>query len=288
MNPYAIYIQGTCMTIENNPLKQYFRRPAVYIKLPSGGAGYPAGVIEMTETGELPVYPMTAIDEITARTPDALFNGLATVELIKSCVPNIKDPWSINSIDLDAILIAVKSATGGNDLEIETTCPKCEEESKYGVNLVGLLTSLKTGDYESELSLNELSIKFRPLTYKEMNQANLGQFELQRAFVAINNLESEEDKIVKTKEALIAITDITMKVLSRTIEHIKTPVSFVRENEYILDFLRNCDKNAYAKIRDYNGELKSASEVKPLKIKCVSCGNEYSQAFSLNSTDFFD
>ena len=68
--------------MSDNPLKQYFRRPAVYLKLPSGGLGYPEGTIDMPDTGELPVYPMTAIDEITSRTPDALFNGTAVVEVI--------------------------------------------------------------------------------------------------------------------------------------------------------------------------------------------------------------
>lgn len=59
----------------NNPLQQYFRRPAIYIKLPSDGRYYSDGILSMPENHELPVYPMTAIDEITAKTPDALFNG---------------------------------------------------------------------------------------------------------------------------------------------------------------------------------------------------------------------
>ena len=182
------------MAIENNPLKQYFRRPAIYLKLPSGGKSYAPGVVNITETGELPVYPMTAIDEITAKTPDALFNGTAVAEIIKSCVPDILDPWSINSVDLDAVLIAVKSATGGNELEVSSTCPKCNEEATYGVSLVGLLTTLKSGDYEKELPINDLTFKFRPLTFKEMNQASLGQFELQRVFAAIEGLVSMEEK----------------------------------------------------------------------------------------------
>jgi len=94
------------MALDNNPLKQYFRRPAVYVKLPSGGKYYPQGVIDMPTNGEIPIFPMTAIDEITTKTPDALYNGTAMAELMKSCVPNIKDPWAINSMDLDAILIA--------------------------------------------------------------------------------------------------------------------------------------------------------------------------------------
>ena len=38
---------------EINPLRQFFRRPAVHIRLPSGGEGYPAGAIDMPPTGEL-------------------------------------------------------------------------------------------------------------------------------------------------------------------------------------------------------------------------------------------
>lgn len=276
------------MALENNPLKQYFRRPAIYLKLPSGGKNYLPSVLNMPETGELPVYPMTAIDEITTKTPDALFNGTAVVEIIKSCVPNILDPWQLTNVDLDAVLIAVKSATGGNDLEVLSVCPKCEEESKYGVNLVGLLSTLKSGDYDTELVINELTFKFKPLVFKEMNQASLAQFDLQRVFAQIDNLTDFDQKAAKTKEALKQITDVTMEVLSKTIDYIKTPTAFVNQNEFILDFLRNCDKNVYVQLREHNAMLKQQTEVRPLKVVCISCKNEYEQQFTLNTSDFFD
>jgi hypothetical protein len=85
--------------MENNPLKQYFRRPAIYIRLPSDGQYYDDTVVNFPPNRELPIYPMTVIDEVTVRTPDALFNGVAVVELIKSCVPNVLDPWKINSVE---------------------------------------------------------------------------------------------------------------------------------------------------------------------------------------------
>jgi len=276
------------MAIENNPLKQYFRRPASYLRLPSGGKGYAPGVVNIPDSGELPVYPMTAIDEITTKTPDALFNGTAVVEVIKSCVPGITDPWSINSVDLDAVLIAVKASTGGNELEVNSVCPKCNEDAKYGVNLASLLTTLKSGDYDKELTINDLVFKFRPLSFKEMNKASLSQFELQRMFTIIDSLDTIEEKNQKSKEALAAITETTMQVLSSTIEYIKTPTAFVDNNEFILDFLRNCDKNVYTQIRDYNGTLKQQSEVKPMKVKCIHCSHEYEQQFTLNTSDFFE
>ena len=275
------------MSLENNPLKQYFRRPSIYLKLPSGGKMYSTSVLDMPDNGELPVYPMTAIDEISSKTPDALYNGTAMADIIKSCIPAIKDPWAINSIDLDAILVAIKSSSGGNDLTLTSECPSCKEVAEYSVNLAGILSQLKSGDYEKELSFNELSIKFRPLTYKEMNEASLAQFEAQRIFVALDAEENAEVKQKKMQDALKYLTDITMNILSQTIMYIKTPVAFVEENTFILDFLQNCDKNAFVTIRDYNAALKAQNEVKPLKIKCVDCSHEYEQQFTLNTSDFF-
>lgn len=275
------------MTLAHNPLKQYFRRPSIYIKLPSGGKYYEPGVINQTETGELPVYPMTAIDDITSKTPDALFNGSAVVELIKSCIPDIKEPWKINSVDMDAILIAIRSASNGNDMEIETECPACNEEAKYNVNLVGILSSLKSGNYDNELNVNDLLIKFKPLTYKEMNQINLSQFELQKMFSNIDSIQDVNERANKTKEALTIITEVTMKVLANTIDYIKTPTAIVDNQEFILDFLSNCDKNAYTLIKDYHEKIKQEAELKPLKVKCIHCQHEYEKSFTLNVSDFF-
>ena len=275
------------MTVEHNPLKQYFRRPAIYLKLPSSGTYYDPNVIELPESGELPVYPMTAIDEITSKTPDALYNGTAMSEIIRSCIPGIKQPWNINSIDFDAVLIAIKSASGGDDLEITSTCPKCEDNGSYGISLVGLLSQLKAGSYDTPMQINDLEIKFRPLTYKEMNEASLGQFEAQRIFVSVESEENTEVKTKKIQDALKLVTDVTMKILSQTIVYIKTASAFVDQNEYILDFLRNCDRNTYVAIRDYNTALKEQTEIKPLKIKCVACGHNYEQPFTLNTADFF-
>lgn len=275
--------------MDNNPLRQYFRRPSVYMKLPSGGLGYPEGAIDETETGELPVYPMTAIDEITARTPDALFNGTAVVELIRSCIPNIKDPWAVSNVDLDAILVAIKAASSPNgEMDIESACPKCEEVSGYKINLAGLLTGLSSPDFKTPLDLGDLSISFRPLSFREVNEASVQQFELQRIF---NQLESAEDDDKKAKimqEGLQKITSLTMELLSKSIVEINTPTMPVTETAYILDFLQHCDRNLYIQIREYSAKIRQDSELKPMQITCVACGNKYDQTITLNPTDFFD
>jgi len=273
--------------MDNNPLKQYFRRPAVYFRLPSEGKGYMLGVIDLPENGELPVYPMTALDEITVRTPDALFNGSAVTELIKSCVPAIKNPWRLNSNDLDAVLIAIRAASGQDTLEISTVCPKCDTPSTYALALNAVLAQLKQGDYDTELLVNDLKIKFRPLSYKEMNEASIEQFKIQKTYGNLEQITDVDEKNKKTQEAIRAITEVTMKIISDTIEYIETPSGRVEEKQFIDDFLRNCDGSVYVAIRDHNAKLKNSTELKPLDVKCGNCSHQYEQPYTLNASDFF-
>jgi len=271
----------------NNPLKQYFRRPGVYLTLPSKGKFYDEGVIDMPENGELPVYPMTAIDEITSRTPDALVNGVAVVELIKSCIPNIKDPWLINSIDLDAILIAIKSASGDGSMEVESDCPNCQTVTKYDIELMNILAGFSEPNYSAPFTVNELKIYFRPLSYREIQAVAEKQFNLQRQYANLQNIEDTEERVRQTNVAVQTITQLTMGIIAETVEYIETPTARVDEREYILDFISNCDKKTFEAIKDHQASLKGSSEIKPLDINCPECQHSYNQSITLNPSDFF-
>ena len=100
-----------------NPLAKHFRQPVLYIKLPSNGRWWPEGSVDIPVTGEIPVYSMTAKDEITMKTPDALMNGSSTVHVIESCCPSIHNAWKMPAIDLDSILIAIRIASYGKEME---------------------------------------------------------------------------------------------------------------------------------------------------------------------------
>lgn len=275
--------------MSNNPLSQYFRRPAVYVKLPSGGEGYKEGSLDLPENKELPVYPMTAIDEITSRTPDALYNGAAVINIVQSCIPNIKDPWEISALDMDSILLSIRAASGNGILEIETVCPKCQNSATYGIEIPRMLASLKAGEYNKELSLSDLSIKFRPIKFKQMNEAGVAQFELTKSFSSLTQAQNDEEKLRISQAALQKITELTMEIVAKGIEYIQTPDIKVTEYNHILDFLKNCDRNTYIKIRDYSTALKEQSEIQPVNITCesVNCSHQYKQPIQLNPSDFF-
>lgn len=272
----------------NNPLKQYFRQPAIYVSLPSQGKFYPEGALNLPENGELPIYPMTAVDEITYRTPDALFNGQATVNVIESCVPNIKNGWAVPATDIDTLLIAIRIASYGHSMEFTTVCPKCQNTTDQTLDLRIALDNIRTPDYTHSVNFNDMEIFLRPMTYRNLNDNNRLQYENQRLLQNLPSAEvAEEEKMSALTSALRKITDITINALSLSIVAIKTPGALVTEPEFINEWLHNCDKKVFSQIRDRIIELKGMSEMQPLKLTCTECQNEYEQLVTLDMTSFF-
>jgi hypothetical protein len=272
-----------------NPLSQYFRQPSIYIKLPSQGNYYPTGAIEMPQNGELPVLPMTAIDEITYRTPDALFSGQAVINVIQSCIPAIKDAWSIPSIDIDTILVAIRIASYGHEMTFATVCPHCQNDDEYAVDLRTVLEQMKTPDYSDPVKQGDIEIYFRPMTYKNLSDNNKIQFDEQRIFQSLPDDKAVDNvQLSAMSAALQRMTEMTVSALSQSILTIKTPSAMVTEQEYISEFMKNCDSGLFNRIQTYVVEHKSEAEMKPITIKCNKCQTDYLQSITLDMSNFFE
>ena len=142
-----------------NPLARHFRQPVLYIKLPSQGHFWPDGSLDQSVTGEIPILAMTTKDEIVLRTPDALLNGQGVIDVIQSCCPTIKDAWNMPSIDVDSLIIAIRMASYGNQMDFGATCPHCNTTSDYAVDLSVVLASMETPNYNKPVEINKLKIK---------------------------------------------------------------------------------------------------------------------------------
>ena len=253
---------------ETNPLQKYFRQPKVYITLPSKGEYYPAGAIEMPENGELPVFAMTAKDELTMKTPDALLNGQATVSVIQSCVPNIKDAWKMPSIDLDALLIAIRIATYGETMEIEVKVPNTGEEKKFDVDLRQLLNKLVSVEYENRLQIDNMEITLRPLTYQEFTEASLKTFEEQRIFALVNDdTIKEEEKLARFNESFLKLTNLTVDTMSKSISKISVGDTEVTNKTHIDEFMKNADKSFFTYIVEHLDLQKEKFALEPLQVQ---------------------
>jgi hypothetical protein len=275
--------------MDSNPLQKFFRQPAIYVRLPNLGQNWKPGSIQYPASGELPVLPMTAIDEISYRTPDALFNGEAVTGVIQSCIPAVQDAWATPGTDLDVLLVAIRIASYGHSMDIGTTCPSCSEENEFALDLRSIIDNLKAGDFDKPLTQGDLTFYFRPLNYREMTNNSLQQFEQQKTMQMLNQDTgiAESDKITRMNQMMKSLVEVTVKAISQSITEIRTPGAIVTEQKYIEEFVTNCDRTIFNNIRDYVIKLRESSELRPLDITCPSCSHQYQQIFTMDMANFF-
>jgi hypothetical protein len=277
-------------SINNNPLSSHFRQPAIYLKLPSGGKFYPRDTLDMSLTGEIPIFPMTIKDEILLKTPDALMNGEGMRDMIASCCPNIKDPWSIPLIDLDTILIAIRLASYGSGMDMTSDCPHCKSGNEHTVDLRVVLDNLSPIKKYNETShVNGLLFKLKPQTYRDLNKVGLISFEQEKLISVISNSElSEEDKKEKFNEAFTNLTNLNISTLVSCIESITTEDGIVvSEAVLIQDFLVNTDRKTYESVKTLIQDTVGANTLDPVDLVCNECAQPYKVKMEFNQTRFF-
>lgn len=273
---------------KKNPLANWYRQPKIYVKLPSKGKFYKTGALDVSANDEYPVYAMTAKDELMFKTPDALLSGQSTVEVIKSCIPAIQDPWSMPSIDLDFCLIAIRVATYGESMEVGTNCPHCQASNSYDINLLEWMQLFNNFNFTDIVDIEPLLIHIRPYTYKEITKTSIKTLEQQRLFAVINDEQiSDEEKLDRFGKSFVKITELTVDIIADCITQIETPNGISSDKAQIKDFINNCSKDVFDKIQKHITHLKEQIELKAKDVKCGECEKEFSLPVSMDQSNFF-
>jgi hypothetical protein len=252
--------------IQPNPLVSFMRQPKIYIKLPSGGEFWPQNSLALPESGELPVYSMTAKDELMLKIPDAVMNGQAVVDVIQHCIPSIKNAWHIPSIDLDIILIAIRIATYGESMKM----PISEDfDLEYHVDLRQIMDTLMgqiTWDPVVPIT-DDLTIFVKPLSYKQISESAVKTFETQKILQLANNESlNEEDKIKAFKESFNKLTEVTIGIIEKSIYQIDSSQGSTANQSHISEFISNADKDVFNKVQQHLEKLKDINAIKPFVI----------------------
>ncbi len=207
------------------PLENYFRQPQLAMKLPSGGRYWLTGSLADSVTDEHSVYAMTARDEIVMKQPDSLMNGQATVDVIKSCVPSIINPWHMPSIDLDAVLVSIRIATYGSNMDMMVTVPKSKETITVQVDLNQTMEKLSQVHINDNITMsNGIIVKIKPLNYQQMSKLQVKSYEEQRMIKTMNDANlTEEQKLIKYQEIFSKLTNYNIETLVDSIESVTTP-----------------------------------------------------------------
>ena len=257
------------MTENTNPLGKYYRQPQIYITLPSRGKYYTQDVFTPTETGEIPVLPMTAKDELSFKTPDSMMSGQSTVDVIQSCVPNFKNAWKMVNFDTDAVLLAIRIATYGETMDVNYKVPVTNEDMTHTVNLPAMLEDLaKVNIVDEATTKTGFTVKLAPLDYQSLSQIQTAQFEQQKIYATVSNSAlSEKEKSTQFVKSFKVLNNINFSMLVDSITSITTPDgNTVVDKAQIKDFCDNCDAKVINEIQDALAEIRSQAQIKPIKL----------------------
>jgi len=273
----------------SNPLVKHFRQPAIHMKLPSGGKFWPEGTIDLPITGELPVYPLTARDEVTLRTPDALMNGSGVVDVIHSCCPNIKDAWKMPSIDIDAVLIAIRIASYGNQMDVDTACPYCKSENTHGIDLQTTLSNITAPNYAQKLELTGLKIKLKPQHYFGFNKQNIIDYQQQRLIKALEGPDIDpEVRANEINDSMSKLVDVALDTITNSTDYIEMDDgTIVNNSEHIREFYKEAASSVVKLIQKQLAQFNTDGGLKPQNAPCNNCGKEYPITLTFDYASFF-
>lgn len=283
------------MANTNNPLSAYFRAPKMYTKIPSGGKFYTDDVMTVPDTGEFAIYPMTTKDELALKNPDALLNGEAVSSLIKSCVPEIKQPKKLMSADVDALLIAIRGASGGDEVEVAATCDKCETVTDLVISVESALLTMEDLNESYDLTLaNGLKIVALPFSYASSIKAGIASFQSSRSMQSIAELKDDMERLKAFNESFVQLADLNFELIIDSI-HAIMYVDESGEEQSVVDkasireFLENCDKETGKQVEEFVNKINKTGVKQEVQVTCSNeeCENEFIAPINFDPVNFF-
>lgn len=281
--------------MSNNPLHHYYRAPKLYTQIPSDGSNrvYGDGVITMPESGELPVYAMTAKDEMMMKNPDALLNGEAVSSVISSCIPGVQNPRQLITPDVDTLLIAIQGATYGDMVKVETECPECSNVAQGVASIDYALQTMRKLPQDLALKLdNGLTINLRPITYETTVKAGLTSFQSTRSLQGIAQIEDELEQIRAFNNSYRQMAALNFEILVDSVRSIQGVDDqgepfVVQDRPSILSFMENCENSVGRAISEFVEHMSGSGANKTTGIQCDNCEHQFETTVSFDPVNFF-
>lgn len=280
--------------MQQNALSKFYRSPKLFIELPSGHERYTIDQVEFNESHEVGVFSMTLNDELLLKNPDALLNGEAVASVISNCVPAVKKPRELFAADIDALMVAIRIASFGKELDLSVVCPQeeCKKKNDVSLNLEAVLHTAKKLPEVSVVNLeNGLTVFLHPKTFRLAMEEFKNEFESKKFIKSVtrDSSTSEDEKVSKLSKAFEKIARSQADILVRSIAKIVKEDEGIDVSEYetIRGFVENTETANITKIANELDKLNKPAVNNLFKVKCQHCSHEWEENYDFNLTDFF-
>jgi hypothetical protein len=291
---YENEIGEILMAKNSNPLQGYLRSPKLYVLLPSGGKF--SNIESISDISqELPIYPLTSMDETLLRNPDALLNGESMAKVITSCT-GIQNAYELTANDVDVILLAIRYATYGNDLEISTPCTECNATVEKTVEIEPILETIEVLEDSYMVTLdNNLRCYLKPYTLRDSQKAALSAFRETSELNTLINAEADEmAKLTTFNKSFQAMADLNIEILSNAVVKVIIPAIEdteqveVTNKNHIEEWVRGISKQHADVIIDELNVINELGVQREVEATCEACTNTFKTKIEFNPSNFFD
>lgn len=277
--------------MSDNPLKSYVRAPKLQVMLPSRGKWGDAETASKI-TGEIPVYPMTSKDEVMIKNPDALLNGESVASVLKSCT-GIENVYDLTNNDVEFLLVAIRYATSGNEMEIDAVCPNDQHVNRVAVNLESILDSVVEMDktYQAKLE-NGLKVNLRPMSFKNAQRLSLNAFQEATTLQTINDAKlPQTERIAVFNKSFEAIADLAVETMIDAIISVVVPEgdeeNIVTDKKFIGEWVKGMSSTEAKKIQEKLDEINKQGFDHSYNVVCEECSTKFSTSIEFNVSNFF-
>lgn len=275
-----------------NPLKQFYRVAKLSVRLPSRGMHY-RDEVEFNSEHEVEILPMTAADEIMLKNADALLSGQAIIDLIKSCVPQVKKPQKLLSCDIETILVGVRAASYSDDLLIKINCPACNHENSYALDFETVLNQSEElqDEYLARLP-NDVCVYVKPGTFDAIMKRQkilLDNRKIQR-LIEQEDI-SDEARLQHINSVFTKVGQLNYELIVDGIDRIEFTddsgeTVTVDNRKYIDEYVRNIDRKDVDLIEEQLKIVNSVGIARETHAVCTSCGHEWEAPIEFNPVNF--
>jgi hypothetical protein len=249
--------------------------------------------VEFNSEHEVEILPMTAADEIMLKNADALLSGQAIIDLIKSCVPQVKKPQKLLSCDIETILVGIRSASYSDDLLIKINCPACNHENSYALDFETVLNQSEEiqDEYVARLP-NDVRVYVKPGTFDAI---------MKRQKILLDNRKIQrliEQEDISDEQRLQHINSVFTKVGQLNYELIVDGIDRIEfaddsgetvtvdNRTYIDEYVRNIDRKDVDLIEEQLKIVNSVGIARETHAVCTSCGHEWEAPIEFNPVNF--
>ena len=171
------------------------------------------------------------------------------------------------SIDLDAVLIAIRIATYGESMDVNINVPNTTIKRDYSMDLRLALDDLMMGTFVDTVNIGALTVTLKPINYKEFTAGAVKSFEEQRIINVVNDDKiDEQTKLSMFQQSFRKLTDITIAMVADSVVSIAVDGEVVTDPTHITEFIAKSEKNFYAAIMAHVQKQRDSFSIKPIKV----------------------